>query len=389
MKYKTDRKNLRKKGSTFQFRKDWRDESGKRHTYIKSLQTSNLTIARKRLDELLGRWNEIVQGADFEWSWLGGSNRTTVKEKRLDEAVDQYIKHKKANNLAPNSIKLITYSLGRLIDFLGSGYNYNSLNSEDIDAFKLRLSNSITRRNKKRTPAGVNVIIRDVRGFVNWLFHTQRINRQIPIKQVKEPQRKPKHLTEDDVNKIFSLESLSDQMKRFIGFYLGTGLRRASLFFGHMEGNWLIIPADAPYNKSKKEIEKLLDRGLHSIWLEMLEEKDKFEKAGYKFENLVDKITRSFKNAVRECGLSEKLTLHSTRHTFAVTSLLKTNNIYIVKEELAHSSVTVTEGYTKHKRSRLSADFPDLMEQIEKAQKTVDLVENNPLLATPEYKRLT
>ena len=384
MTYKTDRTNLRKKGNTYQFRKDWRDENGVRKCYIKSLQTSILTIARKRQEEIYGRWNEIVAGDDFSWSWQGQHNRTTLKEKRLDEAVKQYIKHKKANNLAPNSIKLITYSLGRLIDFLGSGYNYNSLNSEDIDAFKIRLSNSITRRNKKRTPAGVNVIIRDVRGFVNWLFHTQRIIRQIPIKQVKEPQRKPKHLTEDDVNKIFSLESLSDQMKRFIGFYLGTGLRRASLFFGHMEGNWLVIPADAPYNKSKREIEKHLDRGLHSIWLEMLEEKDKFKKAGYKFENLVDKITRSFKDAVRECGLSEKLTLHSTRHTFAVVSLLRTNDINLVKEELGHSSVVVTEGYTKHKRSRLSADFPSLMEEIEKAQKTPKLVEGGHLLAVTE-----
>ena len=121
----------------------------------------------------------------------------------------------------------------------------------------------------------------------------------------------------------------------------------------------------------------------------MLEEKERFEKAGYKFENLVGKITKAFKFAIRECGLDEKLTLHSTRHTSAVREWLKTNNIYAVKEKLAHSSVTVTEGYTKHKRSRLSADFPDLMEKIEKAQKTVDLVENNPLLATPEYKRLT
>jgi len=381
MKYKTDRKNLRNRKGTWFFRKCWRDENGVKKEYSKSLKTKTLTIARKRQDEILGRWDEVVSGADFEWSWLGDTSRTTVKEKRIDEAVEKYINHKKANNLTPNSIKLIAYSLGKLVDFLGSGYNYNLLTSDSIDDFKLRLSNSITRRGVKRTPAGVNIIIRDVRGFINWLFYSQRIIRQIPIKQVKEPERKPKHLTEEDMNKIFSLDTLSDQMKRFIAFYIHTGLRRASLFFGKMEGNWLIIPADAPYNKSRKEIEKLLDRGLHSIWLEMLEEKDRFEKAGYKFENLVDKITRSFKNAVRECGLSEKLTLHSTRHTFAVTSLLKTNNIYLVKEELAHSSVTVTEGYTKHKRSRLSADFPDLMEKIEEAQKTPKLVEDGHLLA--------
>tara|TARA_B100001540_G_C15706844_1_gene596586 strand:+ start:880 stop:1152 length:273 start_codon:yes stop_codon:yes gene_type:complete len=85
-----------------------------------------------------------------------------------------------------------------------------------------------------------------------------------------------------------------------------------------------------------------------------------------------------------ECGLSEKLTLHSTRHTFAVTQLLKTNNIYLVKEELAHSSVTVTEGYTVHKRSKISADFPSLTKQIAEAPKRVELVEGEHLLVNKE-----
>ena len=53
----------------------------------------------------------------------------------------------------------------------------------------------------------------------------------------------------------------------------------------------------------------------------------------------------------------------------------------LVKEELGHSSVVVTEGYTVHKRSRLSADFPNLVKQIEigrsrEAEKTPELIES-------------
>ena len=383
MTYKSDKKYLRKVANTYLFHRDWRADDKRKH-FTKSLGTSNLTEARKYRDEILSRWDEILVGAELEWSFDSRNGRTKIKEKRLDEVVEQYLKHKKANNLAKASIKLIRYSLGKLISHLGSGFNYVSLSSDDIDSLKVSLGNSQTRRGKKRTPAGVNIIIRDVRGFVNWLFYTQKINRLIPIKQVKEPKRKPQHLTEDDVNKIFSLETLSDQMKRFIGFYLGTGLRRAALFFGYMEGEWLVIPADAPYNKSKREIEKRLDRGLHSIWLEMMEEKARFEKAGYKFENLVGKITKEFKRAVRECGLDERHHLHNTRHTFAVIALLKSNNIYDVKEQLSHSSVTVTEGYTKHKRSKIQSDFPSLNKKLIEAQKTPDLIENEPLLTNLE-----
>ncbi|SVC43770.1 uncharacterized protein METZ01_LOCUS296624, partial [marine metagenome] len=103
MTYKTDRKNLSKRGNTWWFRRYWRDENGKRYGYQKSLQTHTLTIARRRHDEIMGRFDEIVAGDDFEWSWEGEHARTTVKERRLDDVVEKYIKHKQAENLAPNS----------------------------------------------------------------------------------------------------------------------------------------------------------------------------------------------------------------------------------------------------------------------------------------------
>ena len=87
------------------------------------------------------------------------------------------------------------------------------------------------------------------------------------------------------------------------------------------------------------------------------------------------KITKEFKRAVRECGINEKHHLHNTRHTFAIRNWLKSNNIYEVKEQLGHSSVTVTEGYAKHKRSKISADFPTLTKEIAEVPKSLELVE--------------
>ena len=375
MTYKTDRKNLRKRKGTWYFRRGWRDQSGNRHEYTKSLQTHSLSRARRHQDEIMGRWDEVVAGDDFDWSWESEDcSRTTVKERRLDDVVEKYIKHKQSENLAPNSIKLIRYSLNNLINHLGSGFNYTAIKSENIDSFKLAVG-------KNRTPAGVNVDVRNVRAFCNWLFHTERIKRQLPIKQVKEPRRKPQYLTEEDIKAIFSLDSLTNQMKRFIGFYLATGLRRSSPFFGHMEGNWLVIPADAPYNKSKRELEVNLDSTLHNIWLEMMEVKQDWLDHGKLFDNLTGKITKEFKRAVRECGIKDSHHLHNTRHTFAIRNWLKSNNIYAVKEQLGHSSVTVTEGYAKHKRSKISADFPTLTKEIAEVPKTLELVEGGHLLA--------
>ena len=142
-----------------------------------------------------------------------------------------------------------------------------------------------------------------------------------------------------------------------------------------MEGSWLVIPADAPYNKSKRELEVCLDSTLHKIWLEMMDVKRDWLGSGKQFDNLTGKITKEFKRAVRECGINEKHHLHNTRHTFAIRNWLKSNNIYEVKEQLGHSSVTVTEGYAKHKRSKISADFPTLTKQIAEVPKSLELVE--------------
>ena len=169
-------------------------------------------------------------------------------------------------------------------------------------------------------------------------------------------------------------------MKRFFGFYLATGFRRSTPFFGHMEGNWLVIPADAPYNKSKRELEVNLDSTLHKIWLEMMELKAEWKKSGFKFRSLTGKISKQFKRAIRECGIDDSQHLHNTRHTFAVREWLKSNNIYGVKEQLGHSSVAVTERYAKHKRSRIAGDFPSLTKQIAEEPKSLELVESGHLL---------
>jgi len=382
MTYKTDRKNLSKRGNTWWFRRYWRDENGKRYGYQKSLQTHTLTIARRRHDEIMGRFDEIVAGDDFEWSWEGEHARTTVKERRLDDVVEKYIKHKQAENLAPNSIKRIRQSMNNLVNHLGSGFNFTAINSDDIDDFKLVIG-------KNRTPAGVNLDVRNVRAFCNWLFHTERIDRQLPIKQVKEPDRPPQYLTEAEIKAIFSLDSLTDQMKRFYGFYLATGLRRSAPFFGHMEGNWLVIPADAPYNKSKRELEVNLDSTLHKIWLEMIDVKQQWEDQGRLFDSLTGKLTKTFKSAIRECGINDSQHLHNTRHTFAVREWLRTNNIYMVKEQLGHSSVAVSEGYMKHKRSRIAVDHPSLMKQVAEVPKTLDLVEGVQVQGYNDPQRLT
>ena len=86
------------------------------------------------------------------------------------------------------------------------------------------------------------------------------------------------------------------------------------------------------------------------------------ESYGYKLDSWIGNLSKTFLKAMREVdGEDTKYHLHCLRHTFAVRRYLQTNNIYLVKMELGHASVTTTEKYAKFSLRRLEDDFPSLV----------------------------
>jgi integrase len=53
-------------------------------------------------------------------------------------------------------------------------------------------------------------------------------------------------------------------------------------------------------------------------------------------------LQRIWKRAVEEAGLPADLSIHSARHTIAVTLLKKTGNLRLVQKQLGHASPTIT-----------------------------------------------
>ena len=73
-------------------------------------------------------------------------------------------------------------------------------------------------------------------------------------------------------------------------------------------------------------------------------------------------VSKTFLKAIREIdGEKTKFHFHCLRHTFAVRRYLQTKDIYQVKQEMGHSSVTTTEIYAKFSLRRLEMDFPSLV----------------------------
>ena len=61
----------------------------------------------------------------------------------------------------------------------------------------------------------------------------------------------------------------------------------------------------------------------------------------------------------------------------------------MVKKQLGHSSIAVTEGYEEHKRSRIARDHKSLMKEVAEVPKSLDLAEGVQLEAYNGPKRLT
>ena len=80
-------------------------------------------------------------------------------------------------------------------------------------------------------------------------------------------------------------------------------------------------------------------------------------------------------------------TLHCLRHTFAVRRYLETRDIYLVKTELGHASVVMTEKYANFDVRKLEEDFPSIVDEKHPNIPTVSIPINSLLFTyCPEIR---
>jgi len=147
------------------------------------------------------------------------------------------------------------------------------------------------------------------------------------------------------------------RFKRMFKLYWETGLRLSETFIGVINGNWLDIPADKSKNHKARSIQ------INREQIETIELLQLFHKNNPTLDS-IKWYSKKFKKGLLKVGVLDKH-FHCMRHSFGARRIIETNgNIHLVRDEMGHSSVTVTERYTRLNRKRVVEDFPSLADKI-------------------------
>ena len=332
----------------------------KQHFKAIPLRTESKIEARVRFKEVERLESDIKNGIYYDFAWLkkdGGS--TSVIRLSISDAIDEWLQVRKAiikkNHYVRNVI-----SMQRFLDSTNKNSPIEIYTSKDIEKFKVFYSN-------RHTPSGININLRAVKTFLKWCYERNYINKPIHFKMMRVPKQTPRYINEKQWGLIME-SNIDEHWKRAFYVYKTTGCRKKEIFDGVIDGNWLNVKAE----DSKTNIEKVINinEEQKNIILEMKNKLNLFIKRGFNRKSFIDRYNKIFVNCLKNLNIYETgLSLHSLRHTYAVTRYLKTRDIYQVKVELGHTSVITTEKYATINLNKLEQDFPSLIKPNKKQYK--------------------
>ena len=310
---------------------------------------------------------------EFDFPWLNSSGgRTNVKPKSLVDTIDLFIDYRlTSENLRPKTIDINQRALNLFIEVVGN-ISVKCINMVHIDKY-IQYSRSLHHSNHT-----INIGLRTIRTYLIWLYDRDMIHKVIKIKELQTNVNDPKYITEVEYNKLMSLDFGHPRFRMMFKLYWETGLRLSEAFIGIINGNWLDIPSDKSKNHKERSI-RLNKEQIETINILQAHHQDNPSTDSIKW------YSKKFKKGLLKVGILNKH-FHCLRHSFGARRILETNgNIHLVRDEMGHSSVTVTERYTRLKHKRLIEDFPSLADKCYISQNMLKNGKEDTLLEDTEY----
>ncbi len=143
--------------------------------------------------------------------------------------------------------------------------------------------------------------------------------------------------------------NIGEKYQEVLRYYLAAcycGLRHSdikTLKINEIQGNFIVKELQKGRLKRKKTVRIPIRKRLLSVL-------DLNSKSGLAFENLVmenSQTNKYLKAIMKVAGINKHLAFHSSRHSFAINSLLLGIKIEVVSDILGHSELTTTQRYAR------------------------------------------
>jgi integrase/recombinase XerD len=243
----------------------------------------------------------------------------------LRDAKEKFLAYCKRKNLRVGTIDSYTTSIENLFNILKPSGSVRTLTNQTIH----KLQDHLTGRKLKET--SININLRSIRAFSNWLFREKHTLKKVNIEFMKVDKSLPKFLLPDELEKIYSLCE-DDKMKSTFRVYEHLGLRLEELHHCVREDDFVKVTA--------KNAKSRRDR-IVPLPAKVQDDFDIATTDPYRTE----RISKTFTRLRKKAGIGDEKSLHSLRHTFAIRMLVETSDVKLVKDMLGHSDIKTTELY--------------------------------------------
>lgn len=298
--------------------------------------TGDERIARARLKQFEAE----------EWKVRAGIMEASELESiSMRQAEKRFIDYCKNTGLRPKTIESYELALEDLKKIFKPSFPIRKISTQHINDVKdmlLKKERVLKDKTKRKLSHNtINIRLRNIGAFLGWLTREKYILLRPQVETLKVDKPSPKFLTYEEIKKIYA-QTTDETLLAIFRVHEGLGLRLGELKQSEIDGDYVKISARNA--KGRKDRFVPLPEDLR-------EDYEIARNGSYTTEY----ITKSFTKCAKKAGIEPGKTFHSLRHTFALRTLLKTNNLALVKEALGHTDISTTMIYTNFPQDYLKS----------------------------------
>lgn len=357
--------------------KTYDDDLAKRRTAtIKTVENIRDIIGRRIVND----------NKKHKFPWLNKNADTKlIPLDTLGKLKEKFLRDK-SGKIDQSSVDRYGISLDRFIDVLGKNFRIKNIKKKHINDFKEAYEG-------KHKPSGININLRGIKCFLRWVAaEDDTPDIKVPKIDMEDEPPLSEKVIPDSVMAELMRSNLREIYKYALSFGYSTGCRIDEMLRGRLLDDFLYI--ESQYTKSGKEREIYLNNTQKDYWIKVYNDfKNNHSCTETSYEGYIQHELREVcLDLIKQKKIDQTYTFHCLRHTYITRRCIQLGgNLYLVKEEVGHSSVNTTELYKDFKQSKLLSWFPSLEKEIKALFKKEmpSLVTVNPVTVDQAVDRET